>query len=309
VNDPDRSNIYTPNSVASSLRDALKQVADPSAKWEEKLESVAVNYDRKTPDPAWPTFLFPLADPVEAAPLPPASIDPPPNIADESGEAFDLDPGNLSPSLVEKQERVDKLVALVVRALPLESSEAAPPPPLAFQSLLETGGAGQFVIRCVYERPLCGPLDPPIISEPSLPFQLAGFFDPDAPARPIRIALPIDTTPAGLRKFDKNTAFMISDALCGQIQRMKGITFGDLVLSVLPWPFHKDLSSKVAQMGPCKDKSKTVELGMICTLSIPIITICALILLMVIVALFDFIFKWIPYFIMCFPLPGFKSKK
>ena len=70
---------------------------------------------------------------------------------------------------------------------------------------------------------------------------MAGFFDPDAPARPIRIALPLDTSPAGLRKFDRNTAFMISDMLCGQIDRMKGMTLGDLVLSVLPWPFHKDL--------------------------------------------------------------------
>ncbi|HWS56478.1 MAG TPA: hypothetical protein VN228_20235, partial [Pyrinomonadaceae bacterium] len=122
-----------------------------------------------------------------------------------------------------------------------------------------------------------------------------------------RIALPIDTTPAGLRKFDKNTVFMISDALCGQIQRMRGITFGDLVLSVLPWPFHKDLSAKVGKMGPCKTGAG-VELGMMCTLSIPIITICALLLLMIIVILFDFIFKWVPLFIMCFPLPKFKAK-
>jgi hypothetical protein len=100
---------------------------------------------------------------------------------------------------------------------------------------------------------------------------------------------------------------MISDALCGQIQRMRGITFGDLVLSVLPWPFHKDLSSKVGKMKPCKT-GNNVELGMMCTLSIPIITICALILLMVVVLLFDFIFKWIPLFIMCFPLPKFKAK-
>jgi hypothetical protein len=61
------------------------------------------------------------------------------------------------------------------------------------------------------------------------------------------------------------------------------------------------------KMEPCK--SKGVQLGMICTFSIPIITICALILLMVIVLLFEFIFKWIPWFIVCFPLPGFKSKK
>jgi hypothetical protein len=71
---------------------------------------------------------------------------------------------------------------------------------------------------------------------------MAGFFDPDAPARPVRIGLPVDISPAGLRKFDKNAVFVMSDMLCGQIDRMKGITLADLVLSVLPWPFHKDLS-------------------------------------------------------------------
>ena len=122
---------------------------------------------------------------------------------------------------------------------------------------------------------------------------MAGFFDPDAPARPIRIALPLDTSPAGLRKFDKNTAFMISDMLCGQIDRVKGLSLGDLVLSVLPWPLHKDLS--VPDGGPCKSDSG-IEVGMICSLSIPIITICALLLLMIIVFLLDIIFRWLPFF-------------
>ena len=35
---------------------------------------------------------------------------------------------------------------------------------------------------------------------------------------------------------------MISDMLCGQIDRVKGLSLADLVLSVLPWPLHKDLS-------------------------------------------------------------------
>jgi len=52
-----------------------------------------------------------------------------------------------------------------------------------------------------------------------------------------------------------------------------------------------------------------VSLGVMCSLSIPIITICALLLLMIIVGLLDFIFRWLPYFIVCFPLPGFKGKK
>ena len=273
---------------------ALRKLANEG--WGDKLERVAVSYDRQAPDALWPTFLFPLADPEQTPPLPPETVTPAPTPADESGEAEALDQPSTPQAVRDRQKRVDNLVALVVRALPVEDGAPAPAPPLASQPVLDTR-EGKFV----------GPLDPPVLSGPTAAFQMAGFFDPDAPARPIRIALPIDTTPAGLRKFDKNTVFMISDALCGQIQRMRGITFGDLVLSVLPWPFHKDLSSKVPKMGPCKTGGG-VELGMMCTLSIPIITICALILLMIIVLLFDFIFKWIPLFIMCFPLPKFKAK-
>ncbi|MBC8076367.1 MAG: hypothetical protein H7Y32_09865, partial [Chloroflexales bacterium] len=167
-------------------------------------------------------------------------------------------------------------------------------------------GPEWFVIRCVFERPDCGPLVLPSVSAPTLPFQLAGFFDPDAPARPLRIALPIDTSPAGLRKFDKNTAFMISDMLCGQMDRMGKLTLGDLVLSVLPWPFHKDLPG--GEGAPCQDGAGG-SLGMICSLSLPIITICALILLMIIVSLFDIVFRWLPYFLLCFPLPGRAAKE
>ena len=296
--------VYSQNSVADSMLVALQKLAKEG--WGDKLERVAESYDRNAPNALWPNFLFPLADPEQAPPLPPTTITPAPTPSDESGEAEALDQSSTPQAIRDRQARVDNLVALVVRALPAEDGARAPAPPLASQPVLDTR-EGQFIIRCVYERPLCGPLDPPVLSGPTATFQMAGFFDPDAPARPIRIALPIDTTPGGLRKFDKNTVFMISDALCGQIQRMRGITFGDLVLSVLPWPFHKDLSSKVPKMAPCKTGGG-IELGMMCTLSIPIITICALILLMIIVLLFDFIFKWIPLFIMCFPLPKFKAK-
>jgi hypothetical protein len=109
-----------------------------------------------------------------------------------------------------------------------------------------------------------------------------------------------------MRKHSKNTAFVISDVLCGQIQRAKGLGLGDLVRSVLPWPLHKDLD--VGGMGPCK-ASPEANIGMICSLSIPIITICALILLMIIVSLLDSIFRWLPWFITCFPVPGLNAKK
>lgn len=309
---------YTPAQFASSMLDALKKVGKPDTGdptklfWEEKLDVVETPYDRQASpiDPNWPDFLFPLAD-LEAdaqktEPLPPQNIGAPPaGEGDEGGDG--LPAAGVPAELAAKQALVDKLVALVTRALPADTGEAVPPPPAASRPVLDTR-EGTFQIRCVYERPFCGPLDPPLLSEPSAQFQLAGFFDPDAPARPIRIALPLDTSPAGLRKFDKNTAFMISDQLCGQMQRLRGITFADLVLSVLPWPFHKDLSVGAPEIGPCKD-DRGLSLGMICTLSIPIITICALVLLFVIVLLLDIIFKWLPFFIFCFPLPGFKGKK
>jgi len=151
----------------------------------------------------------------------------------------------------------------------------------------------------------CGPLHPPTLSEPSERFRMASFFDPDAPARPIRISLPMDTSPAGLRKHAKGTAFVLSNMLCGQVQRAKGLGFVDLVRQVLPWPLHKDID--LGDGGGCKT-SGGVDIGMICSISIPIITLCALLLLMIIVSLLDFIFRWLPWFIMCFPVPGLKGK-
>ncbi len=167
-------------------------------------------------------------------------------------------------------------------------------------------GAPRFVLRFVHQRCDCGPLHPPVLSAPSELFELAGFFDTDAPLRPIRIALPFDTSPGGLRKFGKNSAFIMSDLLCGQMKRVRRLGFGDLVLSVLPWPFHKDLD--VRATAPCST-SPGNTFGTICTLSIPIITIVAFILLIVIATLLDLIFRWLPFLMACFPVPGLKGKK
>jgi hypothetical protein len=293
-----QKNVYRASDIASSLRDALRRMIGfdgEKPQNQRSLELVKMSYNRSNPDTLWPPFLFPLADPDKVAPqiptLPGVTV---PNDDDDIVEGA-------------AKDNIDKLAGYVVKALPEDSSAPEPPPPLAAtRPYVEREGL--FAIRCIYERPNCGPLDPPVVSDPTEFFQMAGFFDPDAPARPIRIALPIDTSPAGLRKHDKNTAFMISDMLCGQIGRFKSLSLGDLVLSVLPWPFHKDLSMSAPDQGACQTGGG-VEFGMICSLSIPIITICALILLMVIVFLFDLIFKWIPFFIMCFPLPKFKAKE
>ncbi|MBK9432933.1 MAG: hypothetical protein IPN50_11200 [Sphingomonadales bacterium] len=203
---------------------------------------------------------------------------------------------------------LDQIAVMVGRALPNNDEAAARPMPFAqqlSQTLQNTNyDTGLFVIRFVHMNADCGPLHPPTLSAPTERFKLANFFDPDAPARPIRITLPSDTSAAGLRKHAKGTAFVLSDMLCGQVQRAKGLGFVDLVRQVLPWPLHKDID--IGAGGGCK--SGELNIGMICSISIPIITLCALILLMIIVSLLDFIFRWIPWFIMCFPVPGLKGK-
>jgi hypothetical protein len=252
-----------------------------------KLENVVTSYTVGSPD--WPTMLFPLADPeVLDEPLPL------PSLVREPGED----------DLPFRLRKIDKFGELIAAALP-QTATAKIPAVRAAAHAVTTAKDGWFVIRCLFQREACGPLHPPIVSEPTVPFQMAGFFDPDAPARPIRIPLPLDTTPAGLRKFDKNTAFLVSDVLCGQMTRLKSLGLIDLIRAVLPWPLHKDLD--VPDKGPCKDGSG-IDIGMLCSISIPIVTICALVLLMVIVSLLDLIFRWIPYFILCFPLPKLKGK-
>jgi hypothetical protein len=273
---------YQTSEIKNSLADALLAIhgGTNAQAIEDKLEAVTVTFDRNANDAksTWLNFLFPLAD----SELP-----------------------SLVPSLsgADNVSKIDKLADLVKAALPEQVLGETPQLPLAALPVMDTR-EGWFVIRCVFERPECGPVDPPVVSEKTEAFQMAGFFDPDAPARPIRIALPIDTTPAGLRKFDKNTAFMISDVLCGQIKKAQSLSLGDLVRAVLPWPLHKDLS---VEGGSCKEGG--IEVGMICSFSIPIITICALLLLIIIVSLLDIIFRWIPYFFICFPIPKFKAKQ
>lgn len=205
----------------------------------------------------------------------------------------------------------DRLAAAIVEADKAAALNASAQAPAAARlaseleaSLQDDPGPPRYVVRFVHRRCDCGPLHPPVISGPSEVFELAGFFDPEAPLRPIRIALPFDTTPGGLRKFGKNSAFIMSDVLCGQMKRVRRLGFADLVLSVLPWPFHKDLD--VSAMGPCTDKG--LSFGTICSLSIPIITIVAFILLIVIATLLDLIFRWLPFLIACFPVPGLKGK-
>lgn len=226
---------------------------------------------------AWP----PVTDPTK-----------PPNLNDRAfAEQFTFS----GPVKVAAPTAIKNAVEAVLKEHPPDA--AVPPPPPAAQAVLPVDRTTRFVLRCVFDRPRCGAFAPSVVSERTDPFAMAPFFDPDAPARPVRIALPVDTSPAGLRKYQKSASFLISDVLCGQMGAARSLTLGDLVLSVLPWPFHKPLPEPKVQM--CSD----IGLGMVCSLSIPIVTICALILLIIIVSILDIFFRWLPFLITCFPLP------
>lgn len=152
---------------------------------------------------------------------------------------------------------------------------------------LDLRGQARYVVRCVYLRPDCGPLHDDVVSATSESFQIASFFDLDAPARPIQIALPIDTSIRDLRKLRKNVRILLSDELRKQMSKATDLD---------------------ALMKKKVGKDEGPDVGMICSFSIPIITICALIFLMIIVSLLNIIFWWLPFFRICFPI-GLRAKK
>ncbi|GGJ33398.1 hypothetical protein [Deinococcus roseus] len=135
-----------------------------------------------------------------------------------------------------------------------------------------------FVVRMYYHRPYCR-FRPHLLSEPSLPFLIAPYFDPDAPGRPIRIVMPSDVSIRGLRKYRRNVSIEMSTELRKKIQQ------------ITP----KVLDGKLEQ-------AVDFNLGLICSFSIPIITLVALILLLVFVVVLNIVFWWLPFFRICFPV-------
>jgi hypothetical protein len=163
-------------------------------------------------------------------------------------------------------------------AVSLQGDVASEPPPVP---KLDTRGASHYVLRCVYRRPECGAICPDVVSARSDTFQIASFFDPDAPARTITIAMPIDTSIKDLRKLKKNVSFVLSNELRQQMNRVT------------------DLNA--ALKGQFADW-ESLDVGLICSFSIPIITICALLVLMIFINLLNIVFWWLPFLRICFPV-------
>jgi hypothetical protein len=201
------------------------------------------------------------------------------SIYKEDASGSSLPEFNLSSSTMKVTELREAITNIPLEVQADTSTRTAGPALAKFDSF--SNEVPQYIIRCVYQRPNCTPTVHELLSETSAPFAIAGFFDADAPARPVHISLPVDTSIAGLRKFKKNVSFSMSDRLRKQLE-----TVTDL---------KKAMDGKLGE-------GKEFDLGLICSFSIPIITICAFMVLMVFLSLFNIVFWWLPFVRMCFPI-------
>lgn len=131
-----------------------------------------------------------------------------------------------------------------------------------------------YLIRTVIEHPPCEP----VLSDATHSFVLARPFDPDAPARKIRIQLP---DISNMRRFNRGVALEMSPSLRRVMDRvtpdmLKGDPLGD---------------------------DPGIELGMICSFSLQIIFLVAFVVMFIFLLLLNIVFWWMAFLKICFPIP------
>ncbi|MGA7730498.1 MAG: hypothetical protein WCD37_04400 [Chloroflexia bacterium] len=156
-------------------------------------------------------------------------------------------------------------------------------PPLQVPKL-DISLAVQYVLRFVFERPRCEPAIVEV-SQPSQAFTFAPFFDPDAPARPVRIPLPSDVSIAGMRKFKKNVTFIMSDSMRKKMQSITG------------------KENAMLQDDPLSLTEDSGAFAFVCSFSLQIIFMIAFMLLLIFSVVLNIVFWWLAFFKICLPVP------
>ncbi len=115
-------------------------------------------------------------------------------------------------------------------------------------------------------------------TEETEPFAIVPWYEGSG-TPPVRINLP-DLNPAGLRKLKPNVAFAMPPDLRKTLDALdlKGLLDG-------------------------KKPNGKLEFGMICSFSIPIITLCAFIVLYIFLGLLNIVFWWLAWIKICIPYP------
>jgi hypothetical protein len=177
----------------------------------------------------------------------------------------------------------EKLPAALPKAEAGAVSRRGAEPVPKFDLAFDPRRARRYVIRCVYTRDGC----PPVASAASAPFAIAPVHDPDAPARTIRIPMPIDLGLGALRRMKKNVGFVLSKDLNARVQSLAGKKL-------------KDIDEGNVSAGGSADEE-------VCSFALPIITLCAMIVLYIFLALLNIVFFWMPLVKICLPIPKGKS--
>ncbi len=143
------------------------------------------------------------------------------------------------------------------------------------------GKDATYHVRVVYEYdPECPPLVSPAASHP---FQLAAYFDPDAPARLLKLEAP-SMKPQDLRKYARGVGIEMGP----ELHKLTNCMAGD------------DLDGLIDSIDGCDGG---LSIRMICTFSIQIIFMIAFILMFSFLIILNFIFGWLFYFRICLPVP------
>lgn len=141
-------------------------------------------------------------------------------------------------------------------------------------------GGDSYFLRLVYEHGPCAP----VVSARSDSFTFAKFFDPDAPARHIRIELP-SIKLKDLRKFKRGVGMQSS---C-ELNKLTSMLSLDGVMN-----------NAISLPAPC---SPGLDMAIICSFSLPIITLVAFIVMFIFLILLNIVFWWLPFLKICFPVP------
>jgi hypothetical protein len=120
-------------------------------------------------------------------------------------------------------------------------------------------------------------------SEPSHPFTIAPWYETaDTGLPPVEIALPDPTDRDALKQLKPNVSFLVPENLFNFLQSNN---LSDLFDGAEPSP------------------AAGVALDWICGFNIPIITLCAFIVLSIFLALLDIVFSWLLFIKICIPIP------
>lgn len=140
-------------------------------------------------------------------------------------------------------------------------------------------GRRSYRMRAFVRIDDCPGCPPRIVwSGPSRPFRIKPWFA-SGDGRPIQIEMP-SLTDESLRNMKPNVAVKVPPSLQQHMDRMN---LSDLLDG--------------------KHTKTTVSLGMICGFSIPIITICAFIILQIFLGLLNIVFFWLAFVRICIPFP------